>query len=236
MILSKASSQIQQAFRSYLARAAFSKLRRGIAMFQSSFRGRNVRAVRSQKIRSQAARIVRANANAKADPKMQLGARTKSALDVLRKSRSLIEIMNAICLLEFATRYSKACCIAFAQAGAPDILFPLIRSCNRSIPHIQIVGAVLLTLANVAKYESLLPSMASVVGADVILDLVQMFRDKEDIFPLASSLLESFVSNSEEVKVSLRGLSSTIVVEALLQILALSFRRLDVHLKKLESA
>ena len=55
----------------------------------------------------------------------------------------------------------------------------------------------MLTMSNVAKYEPLLPSLATLIGIEVFLDLVQMFRDKDEIFCLVVSLLERVVAFSE---------------------------------------
>lgn len=198
----RAASTIQRAATNYLLKTAFSRLRRGIIRCQALVRAQKIRSRRSKKMLSQVARLNLAYNKAKEDPKLKLDHRTRVALDVLLCSRSLSEIMHAICLLELATRYSEACCIAFTKAGAADILFPIIRSCNRSLPHLEILHFVLLTLSNVAKFNSLLPSITSIAAAEVFLDLVQMFRDKDAIFPLASMLLERIVVTSDEVKVS----------------------------------
>ena len=104
--------------------------------------------------------------------------------------------MAAITILEIATRLSEACCISFVEAEATGILFSLIRTCNRSLPHIQLLHGVLLTMSNVAQYEALLPSLATLTGIEVFLDLVQMFRDKDEIFCLVVSLLERIVTFS----------------------------------------
>jgi hypothetical protein len=124
-------------------------------------------------------------------------------LHVLRTSKSLSEMLKAVEVLEMVTRLSEVCCSAFANEGAPDLLFSLIRACNRSLPHIELLHCILRTLSNVAQYYILLPSMATVNGVEVFLDLVQMFRDKDAVFCLTVSLLERVVRHSEELQVRL---------------------------------
>ena len=70
-------------------------------------------------------------------------------------------------------------------------------------------------MSNVAKYDYLLPSMATVTGVEVFLDLVQMFRDKDAVFCLVVALLERVVGSSEEAMVRR---SNVIVNECLVEL------------------
>jgi abnormal spindle-like microcephaly-associated protein len=197
----RAVRTLQRAVKLVLSKAAFTKLRKATIQMQCIVRGRLARRLRPKKIKIQVLRIERANVRAKADPKLRLGNRTRTALDVLLKSTRLAEIMNAICTLEIATRLSGVCCASFVEAQAPDILFSLIRTCNRSLPHVELLHHILLTMSNVSQYDELMPSLATVTGVEVYLDLVQMFRDKDGVFCLAVSLLEQVVLCSEEFQV-----------------------------------
>ena len=176
----------------------FSKLCLGVTRLQSAYRGRSARQNASTSLKACLASVRKANTRAIAEPKLRLCHRTQAALHVLQTSRSLSEIMNAVSVLEMATRLSEGCCAAFADASAPDILFSLIRTCNRSLPHIELLHFILLTLTNVGQYDSLLPSMSTAGAVEVFLDLVQMFRDKEAIFCLAVSLLERVVRSNAD--------------------------------------
>jgi hypothetical protein len=62
---------------------------------------------------------------------------TLKVLHVLQKSTKLSEIMEAIKKLESSTQLSYSCCKAFADTETPEILYDVIRSCNRSIPHTE---------------------------------------------------------------------------------------------------
>lgn len=199
---SRAADTIRMAFRLHISKRAFSRLRYSTILLQSAVRRLLTQRRQPKRIRSQASRIQLANERAEADPRLRLGFRTQAALEALTKSTRLAEIMMAICTLETATRYSEKCCIAFAQAGAPATLFDLIRTCNRSLPHVELLHRILQTMWNVAKYKGALPSMATLTGVEVFLDLVQMFRDKDGVFCLAVSLLERVVRHGAEFQVS----------------------------------
>jgi abnormal spindle-like microcephaly-associated protein len=218
----QAARTLQRAVKFFLSKAAFSKLRKSTVQIQSIIRGQLTRRLRPKKIKIQLLRIERANIRAKADPKLRLGNRTRTALDVLQTSSRLAEIMNAICTLEIATRLSDVCCASFAEAKAPDILFSLIRTCNRSLPHVELLHHTLLTMSNVAQYDDLMHSMATVTGVEVFLDLVQMFRDKDGVFCLAVSLLERVVRCSEDFQVRTR--EKYFVVSPPFTLLTLRFR------------
>jgi abnormal spindle-like microcephaly-associated protein len=197
---SYAVTMIQRMAKRFLSRRKFDKVRQSIVRAQCLVRGFVVRRKRSKKVIVQARRIGMANKKALTTPNMKLGRRTRDALEVLVHSKSLAEIMDAVCVLEVATRLSEVCCITFAEAKAPDILFFLIQTCNRSLPHLKLLQYILQTLTNVARFDKLVPAMASLSGVEVFLDLLQMFRDKDYVFCLVVSLLERIVrSNFEKV-------------------------------------
>lgn len=166
----------------------FRKMRSGFIHLQSAFRGFSARQ-KDPRAKGRVQRIASATANSIKNPDLRLCNKTTRALNRLRKSMGLSDILDAIQVLERATRYSSQCCLAFTCAGAPDILFSLVRSCNRSLPHIELLEWILLTLSNVAKCDELLDSIATLTGIKIFLDLLQMFRDKEVVFSLSVALL-----------------------------------------------
>jgi abnormal spindle-like microcephaly-associated protein len=118
----------------------------------------------------------------------------------------MVELMEAVETLEISTRLSKSCCEAFADAGAPEILYNLIRTCNRSLPHIELLQLVLATLENVSSYPKLIPNLATDNSVDILIDLIQMFRDKEVILWLSAHLLWVILCFSEKLLVSVEDL------------------------------
>lgn len=196
----RAARTIQVAFREYLARWRVNMLTRATIRLQAAFRARVTRGRRSKAITHIAHRVYDANKRALEDPTQSLGCRTSSALAVLQSSTSLAEIMDAVKTLESATRFSVACCEVFTNTNAAKILLNLIRACNRSLPHVELVHWILLTLENVGQHSSFLPGFADCKSAEVFLDKVQMFRDKDGIFCLSVSLLQRIILLDQEVK------------------------------------
>ena len=107
--------------------------------------------------------------------------------------------MDAVKTLEVATRLSKHSCKEFTDINAAKILLDLIRACNRSLPHVELVHWILLTLENIGQHSSFLPSISDCKSAEVFLDKVQMFRDKDGIFCLSVSLLRRIIVADQTV-------------------------------------
>ena len=198
--------KIQAHIKAFLLQQRARKLRLGIIRFQAQTRAIAVRRQRPRKIVALARRVSYANDKSAKDPKMRLGCRTRHALATLRKSNSLTEIMAAVKTLEAATRLSYVCCEVFTGVNAAHALLNLIESCNRSVPHVQLVLSTLLTLDNVARYPRLLPSFADCGAAEIFQDKMQMFRDNDNIFCLSVSLLRCIVECNPAVKVRKRTL------------------------------
>uniref|UniRef100_A0A7S4IHQ8 Calponin-homology (CH) domain-containing protein n=1 Tax=Odontella aurita TaxID=265563 RepID=A0A7S4IHQ8_9STRA len=188
----------QRVVRGFLARRRAERIMKGIVRLQSAYRGQKTRLSSPKKVRLARKKIERANEAALAEPHMRLGVRTSVALHILQTSKRLAEVMKAVLTLETATRLSDQCCVAFAGAGAPSILYALVRTCNRSLPHMELLHHVLLTLKNVAEYSELIDSVATANSVDILMDLLQMFRDKDDIFSTALVLMDLIVFSKEE--------------------------------------
>jgi abnormal spindle-like microcephaly-associated protein len=78
----------------------------------------------------------------------------------------------------------------------------MMRSCNRSEPHLQLLKVALSILRNISKYPELVGFVASPdVSVECIVDLLQMFRDKMEPFCLGVSVLQSIVKFKSEHQV-----------------------------------
>lgn len=195
----KAASKIQVAFRSYIARFRARMIDRAAICLQAAFRAHVVRRERTKKAAVIARKVLRANMRAAEIPNQRLSIRTSNALKTLQTSTRLSEIMDAVKTLEVATRLSKHCCKEFTDINAAKILLDLIRACNRSLPHVELVHWILLTLENIGQHSSFLPSISDCKSAEVFLDKVQMFRDKDGIFCLSVSLLRRIIVADQTV-------------------------------------
>ena len=61
------------------------------------------------------------------------------ALTVLQTKKAASLLLKAAATIEMTTRYSYQCCQAFITADASRILLALIRSCNRSTAHQELL-------------------------------------------------------------------------------------------------
>lgn len=122
-----------------------------------------------------------------------LGPRTKEALQALKSRGSFQEVMKAMRILEYATKLSLSSRKAFANAGAQSILHDLMRSCNRSAPHLELLECILGTLFNVSKNRDLVPHITTESSVDTFIDIIQMFRDKDRVFSTASMVLKRII-------------------------------------------
>jgi abnormal spindle-like microcephaly-associated protein len=194
---------IQKVWRGFCFRRKCSKLLGSITKLQAIFRGYQVRKLSSQGVLKAALKITQANRTANENPQMILGSRTSAALLVLQTSKRLTEIMDALRTLEVSTRLSPKCCMAFTNEQAHRILYNLVRSCNRSLPHVELLQTILRTLSNVMKYQRLIEGNATLENTEILLDLIQMFRDKETIFYLTARLLKRIVFSADKYIVSI---------------------------------
>ena len=58
--------------------------------------------------------------------------------------------------LEVATRLSSKCCERMVEGNAVNVIFRLIRSCNRSLPHMELIKYSISILLNLSKVGSML--------------------------------------------------------------------------------
>jgi hypothetical protein len=165
---------------------------------QALVRGRRVRAASYR--RSPPLWSVRKRADAaakKATPSATLGARCRKALALVESGARLEDVRGAVAALESSTRLSPSCCEALAASdGAIAALLKLARACNRSRPHVDLLTLMLRTLTNVSERS---PNLACRVAetepcVDVLLDLVQVFRDRPVPFGIATGLLTTLAS------------------------------------------
>ena len=76
--------------------------------------------------------------------------------------RSTIRNTALCCKLDVAKRLSEVCCENFTseQQCAIPIIYSMMRSCNRSQPHLELLKVALQVLRNVCAYTHLTPAVA----------------------------------------------------------------------------
>uniref|UniRef100_G3NR41 Assembly factor for spindle microtubules n=1 Tax=Gasterosteus aculeatus aculeatus TaxID=481459 RepID=G3NR41_GASAC len=105
--------------------------------------------------------------------------KTSSALDYLLRYKHFSYILEALRKLETATRLSPECCERLAESGATDVIFTLIRCCNRSVPCMDVITYSIQILLNLSKYHKTIEAVYLVENfVETLLDLLQRYREK----------------------------------------------------------
>uniref|UniRef100_A0A8D1FVC8 Abnormal spindle-like microcephaly-associated protein homolog n=1 Tax=Sus scrofa TaxID=9823 RepID=A0A8D1FVC8_PIG len=174
----RAASVIQRAVRHFLLRKKQEKLNNRITKIQALWRGYSWRKRNDcAKIKAIRQRLHCANREIREENKLYQ--RTALALRGLLTYKYLSAILEALKHLEVVTRLSSLCCENMAQSGAIAKIFVLIRSCNRSVPCMEVIGYAVQVLLNVAKYEKTTPAVYDVENSvDTLLELLHMYQEK----------------------------------------------------------
>ncbi|XP_010222974.1 PREDICTED: abnormal spindle-like microcephaly-associated protein [Tinamus guttatus] len=175
---SDAATVIQRNVRRFLAYRRSRKLAAGIAKVQALWRGYSWRKS-NDTAKTKALRLSLVKANEKSREENKLCNRTAIAIEYLLKYKHLSYILAALKHLEVVTLLSPVCCENMAQSRAIFTIFVLIRSCNRSVPCMDVIKYSIQVLLNVSKYEKTTQAVYEVENSvDTLLDLLQMYRGK----------------------------------------------------------
>ncbi|XP_058887783.1 abnormal spindle-like microcephaly-associated protein homolog isoform X2 [Acipenser ruthenus] len=173
----KAASVIQRAVQKYLCRRRQQRVQHGVVKIQALWRGFCSRKRDAPKVVAIRRRVEKANKESKEENK--LGNKTATAIDYLLRYKDLSYIIAALKHLEAATRLSSVCCENLAESGAISTIFILIRSCNRSVPCMEVIAYAIQVLLNLSKYEKTTGAVYEVEHSiDTLLDLLQIYREK----------------------------------------------------------
>ncbi|NWS65941.1 ASPM protein, partial [Crotophaga sulcirostris] len=173
-----AATIMQRNVRKFLACRRRRKFEVGIIKLQALWRGYSWRKI-NDTAKIKALRRSLENANEKSRDENKLCNRTAIAIEYLLKYKHLSYILAALKHLEVATRLSPLCCENMAQSRAIFTIFDLIRSCNRSVPCMDVIKYSIQVLLNVSKYERTTRAVYEVENSiDTLLDLLQRYRGK----------------------------------------------------------
>uniref|UniRef100_A0A8D1AH97 Calponin-homology (CH) domain-containing protein n=1 Tax=Sus scrofa TaxID=9823 RepID=A0A8D1AH97_PIG len=169
---------LQSAYRGMQARRTFLHILTAVIKIQALWRGYSWRKRNDcAKIKAIRQRLHCANREIREENKLYQ--RTTLALRGLLTYKYLSAILEALKHLEVVTRLSSLCCENMAQSGAIAKIFVLIRSCNRSVPCMEVIGYAVQVLLNVAKYEKTTPAVYDVENSvDTLLELLHMYQEK----------------------------------------------------------
>ncbi|XP_068445776.1 abnormal spindle-like microcephaly-associated protein [Clinocottus analis] len=174
----KAASVIQQAVRKFLLIKRQQRVLRGIVKAQALWRGhRSRRLTDNAKLVKLRCRLRKVSAGVREEDK--LCNKTSSALDYLLRYKHFSCILEALRNLETATRLSPECCERLVESGVTNVIFTLIRCCNRSVPCMEVITYSIQILLNLSKYHKTIEAVYSVENfAETLLDLLQRYREK----------------------------------------------------------
>ncbi|XP_055966704.1 abnormal spindle-like microcephaly-associated protein [Sorex fumeus] len=174
----QAASVIQRNVRRFLLQKKQEKVNNGIKKIQALWRGYAVRKKNDCK-KIKAIRLSLQVVNREIREENKLYKRSALALHYLLTYKHISAVIEALKHLEVVTRLSPLCCENMAQSGAISKIFVLIRSCNRSVPCMEVIRYAVQVLLNVAKYEKTTSTIYAAENCiDTLLDLLQMYREK----------------------------------------------------------
>ncbi|XP_042321051.1 abnormal spindle-like microcephaly-associated protein isoform X2 [Sceloporus undulatus] len=169
---------LQAAVRGFLERQRFHRMKRSVIKMQALWRGHSWRK-RTDTAETRALRDSLVIANKKSKEEEKLCNRTALAIDRLLKYKHFSYILAALKELEVVTRLSPVCCESMAKTEAVSTIFTLIRSCNRSVPCMDVIRHSVQVLLNLSKYERTTDTVYAVERCvETLLDLLQMYRDR----------------------------------------------------------
>ncbi|NWV13184.1 ASPM protein, partial [Ptilonorhynchus violaceus] len=214
----EAATIIQRNVRRFLACRWRRKFAVGIVKLQALWRGYSWRKI-NDTAKTRALRRSLEKANEKSSEENKLCNRTAIAIEHLLKYKHLSYILAALKHLEVATRLSPLCCENMAQSRAIFSIFVLIRSCNRSVPCMDVIRYSVQVLLNVSKYERTTRAVYEAEHSiDTLLDLLQMYRGKAgdkvsekggSIFTKTCCLL-AILSKDSKRALEIRGMPRTV--------------------------
>ncbi|NXJ49249.1 ASPM protein, partial [Spizaetus tyrannus] len=178
-----AATIIQQNVRRFLACRRRRKFAVGVIKFQALWRGYSWRKS-NDTAKTKALRRSLEKANEKSREENKLCNRTAIAIEYLLKYKHLSYILAALKHLEVATRLSPLCCENMAQSRAIFTIFVLIRSCNRSVPCMDVIRYSIQVLLNVSKV-TLIFSFAVTTGNVIVYDFVLTYSIVTETQPVS---------------------------------------------------
>uniref|UniRef100_A0A8K9V2M2 Assembly factor for spindle microtubules n=1 Tax=Oncorhynchus mykiss TaxID=8022 RepID=A0A8K9V2M2_ONCMY len=174
----RAASTIQHAARTFLLRRREQRVQQGIIKAQALWRGHQSRKLHDNcKVVSMRHRLRKVSEEVREEDR--LCNKTSWAIEYLLKYKHFSYILEALKNLETATRLSPECCERLVTSGATLVIFTLIRSCNRSVPSMEVITYAIQVLLNLSKYDKTIEAVYAVENSvDTLLDLLQIYREK----------------------------------------------------------
>ncbi|KAF9417203.1 hypothetical protein BGZ94_010017 [Podila epigama] len=203
---------LQTQIRGGLARKRVMRELEATVLIQSWWRGHVVRQAASAKLKAARKRIEHANATA--EEHMKLGNRTTMALDILLSSGQLSAVLKACYHLDVVTRLSKNSCLRLVEHNVVSIIFQLIKSCNRSQPHMEVMKHSLNIIENLSRDgDTSSPVFWAKGGIEILVDTAQAYRENDMVFDSVMTILLLHLEGSHGEHVNRRRTMKTMAPE-----------------------
>ncbi|KAF9941966.1 hypothetical protein BGZ67_003537 [Mortierella alpina] len=215
---------MQTQIRGVLARRRIVHELDSIIKIQAWWRGHQVRQDCTARIKAARKRIEHANATA--EEHMKLGNRTTMALDILLSSGQLSAVLKACYHLDVVTRLSKNSCLRLVEHNVINIIFQLIKSCNRSQPHMEVLKHALNIIENLSRDADTSGSVFwAPEGVEILVDSAQAYRENEMVFESVVRILLTHLEEDESRRRVMRAMTPE--VKKLKGILAVMERKVE---------
>ncbi|GFY64102.1 abnormal spindle-like microcephaly-associated protein homolog [Trichonephila inaurata madagascariensis] len=226
----KSAILIQSYIRMWLARLRY-KREKAAVKIQAAWRAYKVRQSVTNKD------IIKSRQKIKAailDEYSCLKNRTRRALKILLTDENLRNILTALQNLEVCTRLSSICCERLQQSGGLSVIIQFVRTCNRSVPHQEIIKFSVDILLNLAKCKKTVDSVwAEKHSLNTILNLMHIYREKGlPIFTKCCTLFWIFCLDPEKAEILKR---KPPFIEQIQRFYSFSLKRKELEEKRLHS-
>ncbi|XP_068203095.1 abnormal spindle-like microcephaly-associated protein homolog [Palaemon carinicauda] len=184
---------IQRAWRRRMELKKDRRRHQAALTIQSAWRGRFTRQSLGGKKLEEIRKRLAVATNDATDSK-RIGYRTQCAINFLLMYKDLKRLLIAVMYLDTSTRWSPPCCVKLTESGALKSLVFILRTSNRSVPHMDIVSNVLNVFINLSKYNTTAKSIHKLDGLlPSIFQLMTIYYEKcPDIFCKCCTLLFIF--------------------------------------------
>jgi abnormal spindle-like microcephaly-associated protein len=121
------------------------------------------------------------------------------------------------------------------QQQAVPILFSVIRGCNRSKPHMQLLQHSLDILLHLARTRYTSHAVFSADCLDLLVEQLQMYRDQEDIFMRAMALMNLMAKHHRNILKTELGKNGGALFKRMKGIATVMERKYQIEKKYLQS-
>jgi len=202
--LRAAAVTAQARARGAMAERAYTRARAGAVLAQAHWRGsRTRRSMTDPRFADLRARMASSRSTARAHPERTVGSRCEAAIAAFGATRAPTTLASAVAHLELAARYSDACALRIAERAGSH-LCRTVAACDRSAGHTPTLRSALAALAELASSPTAATRLLQKGSAGpallttVLVDAMQMHRDRGAVLPLALEALEAVCEESAD--------------------------------------